>query len=208
MAAKAAGTSTVHAIHVFNQTGEGFKGGGVRIDKLRCSCQRCSTVFDAQIVVDAPIAVAAASMQAVRCPNCSSTKCGLGGSYDDAPPTTAPLVDRVLWWQHRGEHGVSSATIFRAMTGIVVYGGSDGIPYDPDDFRRCCLLLTLIPEWKSELGKVAEVYPYWKPFIDKWAEMDALFIRESPAGRCPELYALMQVAVKESRLVKPEGKQP
>lgn len=67
------------------------------IQKLRATCQKCQHVFDAEIVVDCPITVAAASMKAVRCPECYSNKVGLGGDFKDAPPVTAPLSHRFNW---------------------------------------------------------------------------------------------------------------
>lgn len=148
----------------------------MNIDKIRVTCQSCKNVFDAEVVVNAPIAVAIASMQSVRCPLCGSAKCGLGGNYAGAPPVTAPIADRVAWWRDRGEHGVSSETIYSAFA-----GGRPrhvDVPHDPDDFSRCKLLLDLIPEWRSDLGKVVKVYPWFSPMIEKWAEIDAAYEME------------------------------
>lgn len=43
----------------------------MRVDKMRLTC-KCEHVFDAEIIVDAPISVCSASMAAVRCPKCGS----------------------------------------------------------------------------------------------------------------------------------------
>lgn len=162
------------------------------VEKLRVTCQKCKHVFDAEIVVNAPISVAIASMEAVRCPQCGSGECGLGGNYSDAPPVTAPLTDRVAWWKDRGEHGVSSETIYSAFV-----GGSPrsvDVPHDPDDFSRCKLLLDLFPEWRADLGKVSAVYPWFAPMIEKWAEIEAAYnLEKSQNWKCDHVcYKLMQ----------------
>lgn len=166
------------------------------ISKLRVTC-KCQHVFDADVVTDAPISVAVASMQAVRCPECGSSECGLGGSYGDAPPLTASVTERAAWWRERGEVGTSSETIYSAFTGSRVKRSD--VPHDPDDFRRCRLLLGLIPEWRADLLPVTAAYPWFAPFVDRWGEMDRLYDIEAPKKSCPKLYALMQKLVSESR---------
>jgi hypothetical protein len=49
------------------------------------------------------------------------------------------------------------------------------IPYDPDDFGRCYRLLKLFPSWRAELPKVADVCPKWKPYVEAWDELTAMF---------------------------------
>lgn len=170
----------------------------MEISKIRCTCQSCNEVFDAELVVGAPLAVAVASMQAVRCPSCGSSECGLGGSCRDFPPTTAPITDRIQWWQGRGEHGVSSETIFAAFTASRPRRAD--IPYDPDDFRRCRQLLVLIPEWRADLSPLTRAYPWYKPFVDAWDEMDRLY------DLAPEkLYDLMKRLETESREIRREA---
>lgn len=161
----------------------------MRIQELRVTCQKCDTVFDAEIVVDAPVAVAVASMEAVRC-ECGSHEVGLGGAYGDAPPLTSPVAARAAWWHSRGAVGLSSETIYRALTGVAQY--SPSVPHDPSDFWRCKQLLDLIPEWRSQLDRVAAEVPAFSPFVERWDEMEKLYEEEAPTGRCLKLYKLMQ----------------
>jgi len=175
------------------------------ISKLRCTCE-CSEVFDAEIVTDAPIEVAAASMKAVRCPKCGSDKCGMGGAYNDAPALTASIRDRLDWWLERGELGVSSETIYRAFTGdrVVSVRAAD-VPHDPDDYRRCRALFDLIPEWRKDLSYLVMRYPWYKPFVNAWDEMDRLWdeeIGDRKMGSAPKLYALMKRLEAESRKLR------
>jgi len=157
-------------------------------------------VFDAEIVVEAPINVGVASLQAIRCPSCGSNKIGIGGTYTDAPPVGAPLPERASWWIRRGEHGVSSETIYGVFA--VARPRRSDVPQDPDDFRRCRQLLDLMPEWRSRIGEVALVYQWYRPFTNRWDEMDRLWDEESPYGKCPQLYLLMQTLREESIAIR------
>lgn len=145
------------------------------ISKLRVTCGDCATVFDAELVVDCPIDVAVASMKAVRCV-CGSSNCGMGGNYADAPPISAPILDRIRWWLDRGERGTSSDTIHSAFCGGWLRHAD--APHDPDDFRRCKLLLDLLPEWRADLAKVVIAYPWLAPMIAQWGEIERLYAAE------------------------------
>lgn len=48
----------------------------MKIQKLnaRCGVKKCSHAFKVEIVVEAPLLTAVASMRAARCPKCSSRK--------------------------------------------------------------------------------------------------------------------------------------
>jgi hypothetical protein len=183
----------------------------MRIEKRRFTCA-CGHVFDAEIVSHAPLDVCVASMKAIRCPSCGngSHKIEFGGGYSDHPPLTAPLWMRASWWMARGDVGLSSMMICSAMTagtGVALPAGfgelqatvREYVPCDPRDFERCKKLLDLIPEWRAELGKVAERFPGFKPFFDRWEEFEALFAEESPSGACPKLYAELQATAAAAR---------
>lgn len=167
------------------------------ITQERCTC-KCGHVFEAEIVTNAPIAVAPASMKAVHCPKCGSHSVGLGGAYDDAPPLTASEIDRAQWWRERGEIGTSSLTIWCAFTGGSTPHRDFCYPLDPDDFRRCKLLLDLLPEWRNDLQRVTARFRWFAPFVDRWDIFDALYAEEAPKKNCQKLYALMQIARKEA----------
>src|SRR5690348_9121224 len=47
-----------------------------------------------------------------------------------------------MWWVRNGEHGTSSKTMFKYLSGSnMMHIERDSHPIDPDDFRRCYLLL-------------------------------------------------------------------
>src|SRR5690554_43536 len=64
-------------------------------------------------------------------------------------------------WLLTGDRGISSETIFGAITGLVI-NRRKYPPADPADFYRCYKLINAVPEWKSELHKVAELSKTWK----------------------------------------------
>ena len=167
------------------------------------TCHKCSHVFEAEIVVNAPIDVAVASMRAVSCPECGAREVGLGGAYSDTPHITAPIEHRVNWWQTRGERGISSDTIAAVMRGTH-YTGSFGpdVPHDPGDFRRCKLLFDIVPEWRGRLNEVTERYPWFAPFEEAWPEFERLYEEEVSSGSAPKLYRLMQEVENKSRAIR------
>lgn len=112
-----------------------------------------------------------------------------------------PVEQRAIMWATFGEQGISSSTIFAVMTEAIQYEdvfprdwARFNVPHDPSDFRRCYLLLKLIPEWRERLEEMADDFPKWRPFVDSWDKMTALYEqeRENPKGRCPKLYELMK----------------
>lgn len=112
-----------------------------------------------------------------------------------------PVEKRAMIWAVHGEGGVSSNTIFSVMTGTMQYKDvfprgwwRFDVPHDPSDFRRCYLLLKLIPEWRERIGEMAEAFDKWRSFVDRWDEMTALYEqeRENEDGMTPKLYELMK----------------
>lgn len=167
------------------------------ITKQRVTCLTCGQASDVELVTDAPLSVAIASMEAARCPQCGSRKLGLGGEISDGKPDPHSSIEaRAGWWRRCGEVGISSETIWAAFTGSK--GRHEDIPYDPDDYSRCRKLFDLIPEWRANIGRLSEVYPWYAPFVERWDEMDRLWDLESPKRSCPKLYKLMKTAEAES----------
>jgi hypothetical protein len=99
------------------------------------------------------------------------------------------LDERIKWWTVYGEHGTSSNTIWTVITtmkGVMDRGATSIIfdykylnrvmipptkyshPQDPDDFRRCYLLLKAIPEWRNELHLMNRISPVWEKLVYNW----------------------------------------
>lgn len=91
-------------------------------------------------------------------------------------------------WLASGDGGVSSKTIFEVMTGHVLETPRAfrwGPPADAADFGRCRRLLERFPGWRDRLGEVASRHPAWRPFVETWPRLDALYA----AGEFGRLYA-------------------
>lgn len=108
----------------------------------------------------------------------------------------APAPKTPAEWLNGDDTGVSSKTIYSVMMGIHVRGRDADVPHDPADFGRCHRLLKLFPEWRARLGEVAAWHPRWRGLVDAWAELEALYEQELPAGTAPRLYARMRQLIE------------
>lgn len=75
-----------------------------------------------------------------------------------------------LEWLSSRDTGISSKTMFSAITGIPV--GCCDIPYDIADVGRCVRMLRALPDLRSQLSKVIDLHKEWTPFIDCWKELE------------------------------------
>lgn len=94
-------------------------------------------------------------------------------------------------WSESWDTGASSLAIYNTFA----HGASSGhpdIPYDPMDFGRCYRLLKVEPKWRKGIGLMGDLYPAWKPLVDAWDELEALWEEESPTGKCPKLFERMK----------------
>ena len=103
------------------------------------------------------------------------------------------IPEAALRWLRNRDTGTSSLVIYEVMTGHKqALPVGHGHPWDPSDFGRCFRLLKLVPEWRNRLHEVAERFPSWSPFVERWDEMERLYEEEAPSGRAPRLYRLMK----------------
>lgn len=119
------------------------------------------------------------------------------------PDLTKPLIDRIGWWTVHGEQGLSSQTIWCALAqgNLLDYEYAKDVlippsryvhPSDPDDFRRCYLLLKAIPEWKSDLHKLKMLSPIWSRLVDNWDNLTNLLEEQMVTGKQNGMYELME----------------
>ncbi len=107
---------------------------------------------------------------------------------------------RLAQWLLGDDTGTSSKAIVAFIMGARM--GYFAYPYDPSDFGRCYRLLELDPLFKLIFYEMGSVSPYWKAYIENWAELEALWIEESVGHKCPKLYEKM-LAIREG--VEKEG---
>lgn len=110
-----------------------------------------------------------------------------------------PVVDQRLtekqkadWWLEHGERGVSSETIFQTIDGRIILEHEKCHPLDPDDFRRCYLLLKTIPEWKDKLYMMEKVSPVWSELVDNWDRLSEILEEQIRTGKPNGVYEFMK----------------
>lgn len=92
-------------------------------------------------------------------------------------------IEHFTMWLATGERGVSSETIASHLTGVPISSSRYKLrshPYDPDDFRRCELLLRAVPTAREHLNAVGEISPVWRTLVDHWGELVALCEEDVP----------------------------
>jgi hypothetical protein len=145
-------------------------------------CTRCGDGLILSMPQPIPIVVAASKAFVKIHSRCQDT-----GRRE--PVATSPIE-----WLKGRDTGASSATIWTVMTGLPV-PYQPNVPRDPDDFGRCFRLLALFPQWRPRLPEVAAKYPEWKPFVDAWDQLKAMFenaLSSSSSDRGREMYEFMK----------------
>ena len=115
------------------------------------------------------------------------------------------LSAEAIRWLALGERGLSSDTMFYRLTGIRpndLYGAAKDHPCDPDDLRRCRLLLKQVPELAPQVDRMAEVSPTWQRLADNWNALCNRMDEENPEwasakGCAPKTAERMRVILAE-----------
>jgi hypothetical protein len=79
---------------------------------------------------------------------------------------------------------------------IMGMGGTADHPRDPDDLRRCRLLVEQVPMIKACLPNMASCSSVWARIVAQWNELCSLMDAEAPdwrsgRGSAPKTYALL-----------------
>lgn len=94
------------------------------------------------------------------------------------------LSEGAVKWLASGERGASSEFMFQHITGVTVRDeGDPAHPHDPDDFRRCRLMLESCAEIASHLDRMRSASPVWARLVDAWPAICAAMDKESPGWR-------------------------
>lgn len=113
------------------------------------------------------------------------------------------LIPGATEWLANGERGSSSETLFTRLSGIDAckYNNKPAHPYDPDDLKRCRLMLERCPSLQEKLPDAADISPQWAALVAAWGEICATMDAESPnwragEGSAPKTYELIKQAVR------------
>lgn len=108
--------------------------------------------------------------------------------------------DALMEWLACGERGISSETIAREILGFAhSRKWGPGHPRDPDDLRRCYLLVKGVPPTKAEWQRIAALSDGWAALVPHWDELISLLEEEleRPDRRAPKTYARMQEILRD-----------
>ena len=127
----------------------------MRVQPTPLHCTKCRHEWIGELIVDAPVEVAAASMRALHCPVCGADhkRVAFGrGDVPDPQPVQTGMTDpeRRAAWLVLHDSGLSSCCIADVMCGMQP---TRNHPHDGEDFGRCERLLMLYPEWRARLGE-------------------------------------------------------
>ncbi len=124
-------------------------------------------------------------------------------------PQLALLGEDALRWLAIGEQGLSSCALFLAATGHKPAMLRDenllDYPRDPDDLRRCRLLLEAVPSIVSGIRHLQEKQvPVWRVLIGNWDLLCFTMDEECPnwrvkASQAPKTFAIMQELIDSCR---------
>lgn len=125
----------------------------------------------------------------------------LANARADAEVEGVGLSAEAREWLATGERGTSSETIFGRLTGVKFK--TESHPHDPEDLRRCRLLLEQIPEFRPRFAEVAKVSPEWAAIVAHWDELCSLMDTEAPKwrtkrGSAGETYRRMLALIKSA----------
>ena len=107
------------------------------------------------------------------------------------------VVQNANWWAENGEHGMSSKTMFNHLSSGLhisrIKNDYPTTPSDPDDFRRCYLLLKAVPQWKekSELERLKTLSKVWANLVDNWDKLEEM-LKENLAIGANGMYEFMK----------------
>jgi len=132
----------------------------------------------------------------------------VAGAIAQEKVTRPGLSQDAQRWLATGERGMSSEAMFEHLTGVKCTRdgswpkASTAHPYDPDDFRRCRLLLEQVPELASNLVKLRSLSDAWRGLVDSWTEICDAMDWETPdwrnpkgGSRAPMTYQLIKKAI-------------
>ena len=121
------------------------------------------------------------------------------------PDMNLPIINRIHWWLDNGERGISSETIFQTLSGRVIRKKNSQAlkhqdkgchPHDPDDFKRCYMLLKAIPEWKDDLYKLKDLSKEWNNLVDNWDVLTDMLEEQLSSKQNNGMYELMEKLTK------------
>lgn len=115
------------------------------------------------------------------------------------------MTSNTTQWLASGQRGISSNTIFTFLTGINALDNSrHSHPHDPDDLKRCRLLLEQCPQLKNIFDDMKKVSKEWGFLVSDWDELCKTMDEEAPdwrngKGSAPKTYGMMKDLLRKAQ---------
>lgn len=108
------------------------------------------------------------------------------GALQAVTSASPGLSANAAQWLANGERGMSSEALFSRLSGVDCSEfDRTAHPYDPDDFRRCRLMLEACPELADNLHHATDLSPQWAALIGSWLTLCETMDAETPNWRSP-----------------------
>ena len=172
------------------ESNTGFRNGDL-------FCYNCGSSY--HIVLPTPIYMSTAIMKQFveNHTNCEKTW------EEPKVDQTWTEISKAIWWAMgmNAERGMSSKAMWhqiynKSFHSILVFALKPGEktchPADPDDFRRCYLLLETVPEWKDKLHLMKEVSPVWEKLVDNWDQLTLMLQEQMGTGQPNGMFEFMK----------------
>ena len=94
----------------------------------------------------------------------------------------------------RGTNGrTGSKTMLNHILGKeVIQNPYQSPPSDPDDFKRCYLLLKAVPQLKTDLHKLKALSPTWSNLVDNWDKLTEMLEEQLRTKKANGMYEFMK----------------
>lgn len=155
-------------------------------------CMHCGTAYALSFPVSVTMFAATGNAFTKEHRNCPKTW---------SPPTgdlAKPELERSIQWWQQGERGRSSEAMAKHLHANRQEGHMpadlDGCahPIDPDDFRRCHLLLEWMPEYRIRLHHMQQLSTPWRNLVDHWEELTRMLLEQMATNRDNGMYKRMK----------------
>jgi len=101
--------------------------------------------------------------------------------------------ENIRWWMEFGEHGLSSKTMFNILSDdLRIQNRTPGTPSDPDDFRRCYLLLEAVPSFRLKLDRLKPINKTWSNLVVNWDKLTEMLQEQLKTKQPNGMYEFMK----------------
>jgi hypothetical protein len=169
---------------------ETLKNKHIVLRNQKLFCAHCGTSQDIPFPVPVNVFAAYGEDFTKRHTDCKKTW------TQPFPDQTKTEIEKAQFWAIHGERGISSETIYSVICEEpllpLLKQNSFCHPLDPDDFRRCYLLIKSVPEWKAKLEKMRSISAVWDKLVTHWNKLEKMLEEQLETHKANGMYEFMK----------------